>query len=51
MDGDARILRPASQKGIAKGDQFGGVPASEQTFQEKQRLMLSSTILPAEVDN
>ena len=51
MHGDACIFRAASQQGIAEGDQFGGVAAREQAPHEQQRLMLSSTIIPTEVDN
>ena len=51
MDGDARLLRPASQQRIAKRDQFGSVAAREQTLQEQKCLVLSTTVVPAEVDN
>lgn len=51
MDGDARLLRPASQQRIAERDQFGNVAAREQTLQEQKCLVLSATVVPAEVDN
>ncbi len=51
MDGDAGMLCPASQQGIAQRDQFGSVAAREQSPQEQKRLVLSTTEVPAEVDN
>ena len=51
MNGDACILRSARQQGIPDGNQFRSVAAREQTLQEQQRLMLSSAIVPSEVDN
>ena len=51
VSGDACILRATSQQGIAKSDQSGSVPARERALQEQQCLMLSSTIVPPEVDN
>ena len=51
MHGDACILRPASQKRIPKRSQLGSVAAGEQSLQEQERLILSSTVISAEVDN
>ena len=51
MHRDACIFRSPSQQGIAKRDQFGSVAAREQTSQEQQRLVLSSSIFPAEIDD
>ena len=51
MDDDARILRAARQQRISNRDQFGSVAAFEQAPQEQERLILSTTKVPAEVDN
>ena len=51
MHEDACILRAASQKGILDGNQFGRVAAREQTLQEQQRLVLSSTVVSSKVGN
>src|SRR5258708_133860 len=51
MHGDARIPGAASQQRIAKRDQFGSMAAREQTSQKQKGLVLSATIIPAEVDN
>ena len=51
MHGDARILRAASQQRIAQSDQFGSVAPRAQTAQQQQCLVLSSTVVTAEVDN
>ena len=49
--GDACILRAASQQRITKCDQFGSVATREQSSQEQKCLVLSTTEVPAEVDN
>jgi hypothetical protein len=50
MHGDAGILRPACQKRIAERNQLGSVAAGEQSLQEQECLILSSTVLSAKVD-
>jgi hypothetical protein len=51
MDNDARVLRPARQQSIPKRDQFRCVAPMEQATQEQEGLVLSTTEVPAEVDN
>lgn len=51
MDDDAGVLRAARQQGISKGDQFRSVAAFKRAPQEQERLVLSTTEVPAEVDN
>jgi hypothetical protein len=46
----AGALRALSEKRILNGDQFRSVAAFQQAPQKEQRLMLSSTIVAAEVD-
>ena len=51
VSGNACILRAASQQGAAQCDQFRSMAARKQTLQEQQRLVLSSTVVLAEVHN
>jgi hypothetical protein len=51
MDDDSRFLCPAREQRISNRDQFGSVAALEQTPQEQKCLVLSTTEVPAEVDN
>ena len=51
MHRDPGIHRAASQQGILDANQFGRVAASEQSLQEQQRLVLSPSVVPSEVDN
>ncbi len=51
MCGDSCVRGAARQKGIPDCDQLGSMTACAQALQEKQRLVLSSTIVAAEVDD
>ena len=49
--GDACILRATSQQRIANRNQFGSVAMRQQSSQQEQRLVLTTTKVPAKVDN
>ena len=51
MHGDAHVLRPHCQKGILNGNQFGSVTPRKQSLQKQESLVLSSAIIPAEIDD
>ena len=48
---NACTFRVTRKQGIAHRDYFGGMPARAKALQEQQGLMLSSTILAAQVDD
>jgi hypothetical protein len=51
MHGDSRFRCSLGQKRIAQRNQYRSMPAHKQTLQKQECLVLSSTVIPAKVDN